>query len=163
MEVHSGTMENHPGAKLGNHKVVDDPFGEFTDLCSLNQYPGGYDGTPEKIDRTTWSIKYNKPVVISEFGADAKSGMHGDPLTRFGEEYQADVLQRTLPMLDKIPGFSGCTPWILADYRSPRRALPSIQDGWNLKVVIGHNGEKKMAYDVLKKFYGAKAVAGAIK
>ncbi len=156
MEVHSGTMENHPGAKPENHKIVDDPFGEFTDLCSFNQYTGWYDGLPEKIDRTTWSIKYHKPVFISEFGADAKQGFHADALTRFSEEYQADVFQRTLPMLDKIPGFSGCTPWILCDFRSPRRVLPEIQDGWNLKGVIGHNGKRKMAFEVLKSFYGEK-------
>ncbi len=163
MEVHSGTMENHPGAKPENHKVVDDPFGEYTDLCSFNQYTGWYDGTLEKIDRTTWSIKYNKPVVISEFGADAKQGLHGDVTARFTEEYQAELYRRTLPMLEQIPGFSGCTPWILFDFRSPRRPLSGIQDGWNIKGLIGHDGEKKMAFDVLKNFYDEKAKADAAK
>jgi beta-glucuronidase len=163
MEVHSGTMENHPGALPENHKVVDDPFGEYTDLCSFNQYTGWYDGTLEKIDRTTWSIKYNKPVVISEFGADAKQGLHGDAATRFTEEYQAELYRRTLPMLERIPGFSGCTPWILFDFRSPRRPLSGIQDGWNIKGLIGHDGEKKLAYDVLKNFYTEKAKANATK
>jgi len=163
MEVHSGTMENHPGVKPENHKVVDDPFGEFTDLCSFNQYTGWYDGTLEKIDRTTWDIKYHKPVFISEFGADAKQGFHADVLTRFSEEYQADLYRRTLPMLDKIPGFSGCTPWILCDFRSPRRPLPGIQDGWNIKGLIGHNGEKKMAFEVLKNYYAKKTKPDAAK
>jgi beta-glucuronidase len=163
MEVHSGTMENHPGAKPENHKVVDDPFGEFTDLCSFNQYTGWYDGTPEKIDRTTWSIKWPKPVVISEFGADAKQGFHADAQTRFSEEYQADLYRRTLAKLDQIPGFSGCTPWILCDFRSPRRPLPGIQDGWNIKGLIGHDGKKKKAFAVLNSFYDEKIKAGAVK
>ena len=163
MEVHSGTMENHPGAKPENHKIVDDPFGEYTDLCSFNQYTGWYDGTLDKIDRTTWSIKYNKPVVISEFGADAKQGLHGDTNTRFTEEYQAELYRRTLPMLERIPGFSGCTPWILFDFRSPRRPLPGIEDGWNIKGLIGHDGEKKLAFDVLKNFYTEKSKADATK
>jgi len=156
----SAAMEvrSEPGDPL--HKIVDDPFGEYTDLCSFNQYTGWYDGTPEKIDRIHWTIKYNKPVFISEFGADAQRGFHADALTRFSEEYQADVYKRTLPMLDKIPGFSGCTPWILCDFRSPRRLLPGIQDGWNLKGVIGHDGKKKMAFDVLKNYYDEKAKAG---
>lgn len=163
MEVHSGTMENHPGAKPENNKVVDDPFGEYTDLCSFNQYTGWYDGTLEKINRTTWSIKYNKPVVISEFGADAKQGLHGNTTTRFTEEYQAELYRRTLPMLEQIPGFSGCTPWILFDFRSPRRPLPGIEDGWNIKGLIGHGGEKKLAFDVLKNFYTEKSKADVTK
>jgi beta-glucuronidase len=140
---------------------VDDPFGEYTDLCSFNEYTGWYDGLPEKIDHLHWTIKYEKPVVISEFGADAKAGFHADALTRFSEEYQADVYKRTLPMLEKIPGFSGCTPWILCDFRSPRRLLPGIQDGWNIKGLISNRGEKKLAFNVLKDFYAEKTNADA--
>ncbi|HSY10177.1 MAG TPA: glycoside hydrolase family 2 TIM barrel-domain containing protein [Candidatus Dormibacteraeota bacterium] len=156
----SAAMEVRTDPDNPNHKIVDDPFGEFTDLCSFNEYTGWYDGLPDKIDRLRWSIKYDKPVVISEFGADAKQGFHSDALTRFSEEYQADVYKRTLPMLEKIPGFSGCTPWILCDFRSPRRPLPEIQDGWNIKGLIGHDGKKKMAFAVLKNFYDEKAKAG---
>jgi len=138
-------------------KIVDDPFGEYTDLCSFNEYTGWYDGLPEKIDRIQWRIQYHKPVIISEFGADAQQGFHADATTRFSEEYQADVYRRTLPMLEKIAGFSGCTPWILCDFRSPRRLLPGVQDGWNLKGLIGHNGQKKPAFEVLKAYYATKA------
>ena len=159
----SAAMEVHADANDPLHKIVDDPFGEFTDLLSFNQYTGWYDGLPEKIDRIHWSIKYQKPVFISEFGADAKQGFHADALTRFSEEYQEDVFKRTLPMLEKIPGFTGCTPWILCDFRSPRRQLPGIQDGWNLKGVIGHNGEKKMAFTVLKSFYDEKEKSDSAK
>lgn len=155
----SAAMEVRSEPDVPTHKIVDDPFGQYTDLCSFNQYTGWYDGLPEKIDRISWSIKYDKPVFISEFGADAQQGFHADTLTRFSEEYQADVYKRTLPMLEKIPGFSGCTPWILCDFRSPRRLLPEIQDGWNIKGVIGHDGKKKMAFDVLKDFYMEKAKA----
>ena len=136
---------------------MDDPFGQYTDLLSFNEYVGWYDGTPPKINRVTWSLKYDKPVVISEFGADAKQGFHADALTRFSEEYQADVYRRTLPMLEKIPAFSGCTPWILCDFRSPRRVLPGVQDGYNRKGLIASNGKKKEAFEVLRKIYEAKA------
>jgi beta-glucuronidase len=45
------------------------------------------------------------------------------------------------------------TPWILADFRSPRRVLPNVQDGWNRKGLIGQNGKKRKAFAVLKSFY----------
>jgi beta-glucuronidase len=159
----SAAMEFRTDPDDPNHKIVDDPFGEYTDLCSFNQYTGWYDGLPDKIDHLTWTIKYDKPVFISEFGADARQGFHADALTRFSEEYQADVYRRTLPMLEKIPGFSGCTPWILCDFRSPRRLLPGIQDGWNLKGLVSNHGEKKMAFTVLKDFYAQKAAAERAK
>ena len=56
-------------------------------------------------------------------------------------------------MLDKIPHFRGVSPWILCDFRSPRRHLAGIQDGWNRKGLIGQNGVKKKAFFVLQDFY----------
>ena len=137
--------------------------GEFTDLCSFNEYVGWYVGLPEKIDQIHWTIKYPKPVFISEFGAGAKQGFHADATTRFSEELQADVYRRTLPMLEKIPGFSGCTPWILCDFRSPKRLLSGIQDGYNRKGLIGSNGQKKAAFTVLQDLYGERAKQDAIR
>jgi beta-glucuronidase len=152
----SAAMEVRTDPDDPMHKIVDDPFGQYTDLVSFNEYTGWYDGLPDKIDRIHWTVKYHKPVFISEFGADAKQGMHADTLTRFSEEYQEDVFRRTLPMLERIPGFTGCTPWILCDFRSPRRQLTGIQDGWNLKGLISHDGSKKKAFTVLKDYYDKK-------
>jgi len=149
----SAAMEVHRDPADPNIRVVDDPFGEFTDLLSFNQYVGWYDGLPESCRRVKWSISRTKPVVVSEFGGDALAGNHGGPRTRFSEEYQADLYRETIPMLQRIPGFSGVTPWILADFRSPRRVLPGLQDGWNRKGVIGELGAKKQAFFVLKAFY----------
>ena len=149
----SAAMEVRTDPADADHKIVDDPLGEFTDLQSFNEYVGWYDGLPEKIARVRWTISRDKPVIISEFGADAVQGMHGGPNTRFSEEYQEQVYRLTLPMLDKIPQFRGCTPWILCDFRSPRRVLPQIQDGWNRKGLIGENGQRKKAFDVLKAYY----------
>lgn len=151
----SAALEVHTEPERPLTKIVEDPFAEYVDIVNYNQYVGWYDGTPEKCDQVTWQIKYNKPVMISEFGADALQGLHGDSLTRFTEEYQNDLYARTLNMLSKIPQFRGVSPWILCDFRSPRRPLPIIQDGWNRKGVIGQNGNKKMAFFTLHNFYKA--------
>jgi beta-glucuronidase len=153
----SAAMEVHSPSNDPDLKIVDDPFGEYTDVISFNQYVGWYDGLPEKCDRIRWQIAYEKPVLISEFGADALAGLHGDALTRFSEEYQEDLYRRTLPMLQRIPTFRGVTPWILVDFRSPRRLLPGVQDGWNRKGLIGQNGERKKAFFVLREFYRQQA------
>ncbi|MBI2517913.1 MAG: beta-glucuronidase [Opitutae bacterium] len=157
----SAAMEVRTDPADDNHKIVDDPFGEFTDLLSFNQYIGWYDGLPDKLPHVRWTIAYDKPVFISEFGADAKAGLHGDRLTRFSEEYQADLYRQTLAMLAKIPHWRGASPWILCDFRSPRRPLPGIQDGWNRKGLIAPDGTRKQAFAVLQEFYRAKAEAPA--
>ena len=152
----SAAMEVHADPANPNHRIVDDPFGAYTDLLSFNEYVGWYDGLPDKLASITWSFGYQKPVVISEFGADALQGLHGDRLTRFSEEYQEDLYRKTLAMLEKIPQWRGTTPWILTDFRSPRRPLPNVQDGWNRKGLIGENGVKKKAFFVLRDFYESK-------
>ena len=149
----SAAMEVHTEANQPLTKIVMDPFADYVDIINFNEYVGWYDGMPEKCDKITWQIKYNKPVMISEFGAGALEGLHGDKDTRFTEEHQEDVYIHNLEMLNKIPQFRGVSPWILADFRSPRRQLPGIQDGWNRKGVIGQNGSKKKAFFVLKNFY----------
>ncbi len=155
----SAAMEVETDPADDNHKIVGDPFGAYTDLLSFNEYVGWYVGLPDKLPKIRWTLKYDKPVVISEFGADALQGFHADKLTRFSEEYQDDVYRQTLTMLQRIPQWRGATPWILCDFRSPRRPLPHIQDGWNRKGLIGENGVKKMAFFTLKEFYDAKAAA----
>jgi beta-glucuronidase len=59
-------------------------------------------------------------------------------------------------MIDKIPQLNGFSPWILVDFRSPRRHLPKIQNEWNRKGLLSSEGEKKKAYFILQEFYNNK-------
>ncbi len=153
----SAAMERHSPPDDPLTSIVEDPLAEVTDLCSFNEYVGWYFGTIDDCARMKWVIPYEKPVIISEFGADALQGLHGDKRARFTEEYQEDLYRQTLPMLEKIPQLRGLTPWILCDFRSPRRPLPNIQDGWNRKGLIGENGTPKKAFAVLREYYAKKA------
>ena len=134
-------------------QVVDDPLGEYLDVLGCNEYVGWYDGLPEKADRLTWKITQKKPLVISEFGGDALFGYHGDKKVRWTEEYQKDLYEHQIAMLRKIPSLRGMSPWILADFRSPRRPLPRMQDFYNRKGLISSRGERKQAFYVLQDFY----------
>jgi beta-glucuronidase len=49
----------------------------------------------------------------------------------------------------------------VGDWHAPRRLLPVIQDGWNIKGLISSQGDKKLAVQVLKDFYAQKAQATA--
>jgi beta-glucuronidase len=93
---------------------------------------------------------------MSEFGGGALSGFHADAGTRFSEEYQEKLYQHQMAMLDRISFLRGTTPWVLMDFRSPRRLLPGIQDYYNRKGLVSKQGDKKRAFFVLKKWYEQK-------
>lgn len=140
-----------PGDK--NIMLVDDNFADKLDILSFNQYYGWYGGKIENIKNIRWEIDINKPIIISEFGAGALQGYHGDSGTRWTEEFQDALYLETLPTLARIPQISGITPWILVDFRSPRRMLIPYQDGYNRKGLISETGNKKKAFFTLQKFY----------
>lgn len=133
--------------------IVDDPLGEKLDLVSFNQYGGWYWGKPQDLPKYNFKIKYNKPVFISEFGGSALAGFHGDEETRWSEEYQEALYRYQIEMLSKVDALRGMTPWILVDFRSPRRQHPYYQDFWNRKGLFSETGEKKKAFYVLKDYY----------
>ena len=152
----SAALEQNADENNPDVMHIDDPFAEVVDVLGFNQYIGWYVGMPERAREVKWEIEQDKPVFISEFGAGAKYGMHGDKTDRWTEEFQEYVYIETLNMIDQIPQLRGFSPWILVDFRSPRRHLPLIQDGWNRKGLISSEGEKKKAFDVLKAFYDKK-------
>ena len=141
--------------------MIDDPLGAKLDVLGCNEYIGWYDGLPEKCDRVQWKTIYDKPLVMSEFGGSAAFGLHGDALTRWSEEYQESLYEHQVAMLERIPFLRGTTPWILMDFRSPRRQLPKIQDFFNRKGLVSDRGQKKKAFFVMQRFYGELAAQWA--
>jgi beta-glucuronidase len=142
------------GEPEGDTQVIDDPFGRDLDVIGCNEYVGWYDGLPEKADRVSWRTVYDKPHIMSEWGAGALFGRHGTPHTRWSEEFQAEVYRKQVQMLSRIPFLAGTSPWVLMDFRSPHRLLPGVQDGWNRKGVVSDRGEHKQAFFVLQEWYG---------
>ena len=145
----------------GDVRTLNDPLAESLDVIGLNEYIGWYEGKPEDADRAQFKFAVEKPVIISEFGGSAQYGLHADSATRFSEEYQANLFQHQIGMVQRIPELAGMTPWVLMDFRSPRRFLPGIQDYYNRKGLISDRGQKKQAFYVLQKFYQEKQQAAA--
>ena len=137
--------------------MIDDPFGEEVDVLGCNSYIGWYDGLPEKCKSIKWKTTYNKPVIISEFGGGAMFGNHGDKLKRWTEEFQEDLYKQNIAMFKKVDFITGMTPWILKDFKSPRRHQPRIQNFWNMKGLVSDRGDKKKAFYILKNFYNSIA------
>ncbi len=140
----------------GTTRMIDDPLGADLDVLGCNEYIGWYEGKPEDADKANWKSPYDKPLIMSEFGGSALSGLHGNSDARFTEEYQEDLYKHQVAMLDRIPFLRGTSPWILMDFRSPRRLLPGIQDYYNRKGLVSDQGEKKKVFYVLQKWYQQK-------
>jgi len=134
---------------------LNDNMNEYVDVVSFNQYIGWYRDVND-APKMTWEIPYNKPVIISEFGGGARYGYHGAKNQRWTEEFQENLYRENTAMLDKIDGLSGTTPWILKDFRSPRRVLPGVQDYYNRKGLFSDKGERKLAFYVLQQWYEGK-------
>ena len=147
-------MNSLRGSKT-NEFIAEDNMNKYLDIISLNEYMGWYRRTKD-FSNITFVIPYEKPIIISEFGGGAKAGFHGEKNERWTEEFQEYVYEQNLPMFDKIKELAGLTPWILKDFRSPRRVLSGIQDFYNRKGLVSDNGEKKKAFYIVKKFYENK-------
>ncbi|WP_142783404.1 glycoside hydrolase family 2 protein [Changchengzhania lutea] len=146
----SAALEKH---NIDGVNILDDEIGNYLDIVAFNQYTGWYGGSLEEAPNAKWDIKFNKPVVISEFGGGALQGLYGTIKERWTEEYQEYLYQQNLKMIEKIPNIRGTSPWILNDFRSPKRVLPDIQDGWNRKGLISNHGIKKKAFYIMQDFY----------
>ncbi|GGF22509.1 glycoside hydrolase family 2 protein [Flavobacterium limi] len=134
---------------------VDDPLGEFTDIVSLNEYLGWYGSTPDGCRTAEWGSKYKKPFFISETGAEAKFGFNDEKESRFSEEYQEWFYKEQIDMFkNKFPkNYVGVSPWILFDFKSPKRNNPEYQNGFNRKGLIDEYGNKKKAFYILQEYY----------
>ncbi|QIK79648.1 beta-glucuronidase [Sphingomonas piscis] len=136
-------------------QVIDDPLAASLDVMAVNTYNGWYSGDPLSVlPSINWASPVRKPLIFSEFGADAKAGFHDtDNQRKFSEEFQAEYYRQTLAMAAKVPFLRGMSPWILKDFRSPRRQHPEFQQGWNRKGLISESGQRKQAFDVLAGYY----------
>jgi len=148
-----GTVDGHA------EMILNDPLSAKVDVVAINTYNGWYtDDKLADVPNIRWRVPADKPLVFSELGADAKAGFH-DPVTmrKESEEYQAAYFKATLAMADKIPTLVGMSPWILKDFRSPRRQHPVFEQGWNRKGLISETGQRKQAFGVLADYYAKKA------
>ncbi len=133
--------------------TLDDPLAEFLDVMGCNQYLGWYYTRVEDIAGARWISGQNKPLIMSEFGAGAPAGRRGPRDERWTEDYQQRVYEEQLAMMDQISFLRGLSPWILKDFRTPKRPLAGVQDYFNRKGLISEKGERKLAWQTLHDYY----------
>lgn len=131
-------------------KIID-RLCEHIDVVAINEYYGWYYRDYEKLSEIFANSKMDKPIVISETGADSVVGFFGDDEQLFTEDHQAKMYEKQFEISNGH--VQGIFPWILFDFRSPVRLNP-LQNSFNKKGLIAADKKyKKMAYNVVKKYY----------
>lgn len=142
----------------GDTVSITDPLGADLDLLGANLYMGWYVPWPGRPGGLIWKDHYHKPLVFSEFGAEAHYGTHrpADSANGWTEEFQEQVYKDNLRMFAGISFLAGTCPWNLSDFRSPFRMNARYQRGWNRKGLLSDKGDRKKTWYVMQDFYRQK-------
>jgi beta-glucuronidase len=132
---------------------IQDRLVDFLDVIGINEYYGWYDPDFEKLPKILANSNPEKPVLICEFGGDARLGQRGSVDELWTEDKQKRLYEQQVETFKKCPYIAGTTPWILYDFRCPRR-LNRYQEGFNRKGLIDADRKsRKPAFYVMQKFY----------
>ncbi|XP_012265973.2 beta-glucuronidase isoform X2 [Athalia rosae] len=141
--------------------VQEDKAGQFLDIISFNRYNAWYSNTG-RLDMITaevqqeaeaWHNKYNKPVLMSEYGADTMPGLHELPAFVWSEEYQSQYLSKHFKAFDQLRNqgfFIGEFIWNFADFRT---AQTYTRVGGNKKGLFTRDRQPKQAAHYVRKRY----------
>ncbi|XP_071110750.1 beta-glucuronidase-like [Haliotis cracherodii] len=132
----------------------------YVDIICFNRYYGWYSDTghTEVIqlqlgsDMDGWRSKYNKPLIITEYGADTVAGLHRDPSSVFTEEYQVDFMSEYHKLFDSRIGkyLVGEMVWNFADFMTKQGVTRVVG---NKKGVLTRQRQPKAAAFLLRNRY----------
>lgn len=135
------------------HLKIADRLEAYLDVIGLNEYYGWYNPDFEQLPQLMANSNPSKPVVISEFGADALSGHYGTIDQKGTETCQEYIYKKQTELFSRIPFIQGTCPWILFDFRTPRR-MSAWQKGRNTKGLLSEDKKhRKLAFYVMQDFY----------
>ena len=149
-------------ACLVNHAQnrIEDRLATHIDIIGLNEYYGWYEENFEDLAAIGENSDPDRPVVISETGADGVIGDKGPERGLFSEAYMAEVYIKQIATLRKLDYIKGMSPWILYDFRVERRQN-IFQNGYNHKGLIAADKKtKKKAFRILAEYYHELAARG---
>jgi beta-glucuronidase len=133
------------------------------DIICTNLYYGWYYGGLGQLDEVAavalekeiarLRSVHNKPIMLTEFGADTIAGVHAQPAEMWSEEYQADMMTMYMRVIRKHPYVIGSHPWAFADFRTSQGILRAA--GLNHKGVFTRDRRPKLAAHRLRELWRA--------
>ncbi|HEX6764818.1 MAG TPA: beta-glucuronidase [Polyangiaceae bacterium] len=137
----------------------DETSFELCDFLCVNRYNGWYSESGRiadgmkllSADLDAIHARYGKPILLSEFGADAVPGMHAEPSEMFTEEYQAEMISSVVALLREKPYVLGEHVWNLCDFKTGQ-AIHRV-GGINYKGVFTRDRRPKQAARTLRALW----------
>jgi beta-glucuronidase len=129
---------------------------ELADVVMINRYYGWYvepgdlvaaeRGLEAELQR--WASTHDKPIIVTEYGADTLAGLHTTDGTLWSEEYQVALLETYHRVFDRTDAVVGEHVWNFADFATG----PSFMrvDG-NKKGVFTRDRRPKMSAHALRR------------
>jgi beta-glucuronidase len=133
--------------------VVTDLF----DLVCVNRYYGWYADSGDlesaeehlEAELRAWA-RLGKPIVVTEFGADALAGLHALPPVMWSEDYQTALIAMSARVFRRIPEVIGEHVWNFADFAT---AQAQHRPGGNHKGVFTRDRQPKAAAWLLRDLW----------
>lgn len=138
-----GTVENSTIYDLLDVISINRYFSWYTDPGSLDVIAPQLSSEMKRLHERT-----GRPVLITEYGADAIAGIHAEPPVMFSEEYQVQMLQAFHEVHDALPFCAGEHVWNFADFQTDQEFRRV--DG-NKKGVFTRDRRPKMAAHALRE------------
>ncbi|KAK7087444.1 beta-glucuronidase-like [Littorina saxatilis] len=149
-----------PVTFVANQDYYNDLVTQFVDVICLNRYYGWYSdaGHTEVIhlqlgeDFANWRSKHNKPIMITEYGADTIAGLHQEPSFTFTEEFQTDFMSEYHKTFDKFRSqfLVGEMVWNFADFMTVQGVTRVVG---NRKGVLTRQRQPKASGHLLRSRY----------
>lgn len=154
--------ETRPITYVAYKQAKDNKALQYCDVVCFNKYYGWYI-TPGQLEEATEELDacldcfyetYHKPIIVTEFGADAVAGMHFEPARMFSEEYQSEILERQCKLIESKEYTVGTHVWAFADFMVGQATTRVL---FNRKGVFTRDRQPKMAAHTLRRIWKENA------
>jgi len=95
--------------------------------------------------------KYQKPIILSEFGTDTLAGCHSEQPEMWSEEYQVEFIKNYLEVVKSKDYVVGAHIWNMCDFKTSQSIIRA--KGLNHKGVFTRDRKPKMAAHFLRKLW----------
>mmetsp|Transcript_15107 Transcript_15107/g.32091 ORF Transcript_15107/g.32091 Transcript_15107/m.32091 type:complete len:714 (+) Transcript_15107:902-3043(+) len=160
--AHARSLDPSRPITFATFKSPDkDVVAPFVDVLMINRYHAWYTNTGQidiieptiERDLISWYRRFRKPIMISEYGADAVAGLHADPPYAFTEEFQSEYISKYFSTFDKLRSvrvFIGEQVWTFSDFMTAQGVTRVYG---NKKGLFTRQRQPKMAAYRLKERY----------